>query len=560
MACLKQGQEYLTIFNLDFTLRSLGLRGKSGDMKYLSPRDFIWMAPLSLVLGALLSVLQGEPWFSGWLGFSFLFLLCFLLLTLSTRWVGGTKTLVWLVAIAFALRFAGGVVTYLALPVNGFEDVDDKAGYVYTDAHRRDVQAWDLAKSEHPILDAFNKRFAYDQYGGLLAFSAFVYRYLSPDAHRPLMLVLLSAFVAALGLPFAWKAITHEWGAKVAIAFAWIYALYPESVLLGGSSMRESYLLLFSAWALWGFVNWHALNKTSDKHLFEARSLTWLIFGIVGMLLVSPVVALVTLVLFAGWIYFTSEHSLPSSWRGVLVIAVVFVIGFLVLASSLDRGTLTGGTPLSVVNKFLREATKLNLTHLITGSGWIQKLFNEIPEWMQIPFVLIYGVFQPVLPAAFVEPTTLTWRIIAIARAVGWYSLLPALILSFGAAAGLGDVRKRNLLLWLGLNAWGWVLLTSLRGGADQWDNPRYRTIMFLWQAILAAHVWVWWREARNPWVVRILAMEAVFLAFFGQWYATRYLQVGYQLPFGQLVGGILGLWAVILVFGVWRDRSTHSV
>jgi hypothetical protein len=374
MACLKQGQEYLTIFNLDFTLRSLGLRGKSGDMKYLSPRDFIWMAPLSLVLGALLSVLQGEPWFSGWLGFSFLFLLCFLLLTLSTRWVGGTKTLVWLVAIAFALRFAGGVVTYLALPVNGFEDVDDKAGYVYTDAHRRDVQAWDLAKSEHPILDAFNKRFAYDQYGGLLAFSAFVYRYLSPDAHRPLMLVLLSAFVAALGLPFAWKAITHEWGAKVAIAFAWIYALYPESVLLGGSSMRESYLLLFSAWALWGFVNWHALNKTSDKHLFEARSLTWLIFGIVGMLLVSPVVALVTLVLFAGWIYFTSEHSLPSSWRGVLVIAVVFVLGFLVLASSLDRGTLTGGTPLSVVNKFLREATKLNLTHLITGSGWIQKL------------------------------------------------------------------------------------------------------------------------------------------------------------------------------------------
>jgi hypothetical protein len=185
---------------------------------------------------------------------------------------------------------------------------------------------------------------------------------------------------------------------------------------------------------------------------------------------------------------------------------------------------------------------------------------TEITEWMQIPFVLIYGLFQPVLPAAFVEPTTLTWRIIAIARAVGWYSLLPALILSFAAVAGLGDARKRNLLLWLGLNTWGWVLLTSLRGGADQWDNPRYRTIMFLWQAILAAHVWVWWRDTRNPWVVRILAMEAVFLAFFGQWYATRYLQVGYQLPFGQLVGGILGLWAVVLVFGVWRDRSTDSV
>jgi hypothetical protein len=533
--------------------------GKSGDMKYFSQRDFMWILPLSFGLGAVLSFAQRGNWFPGWLGFSFLFFLCFSLLTLSTKWAGSGKTLIWAVTFAFALRFAGGVATYLALPINGFEDADDTAGYVYTDAHRRDLQAWNLATSDRPILDAFNKKFAYDQYGGLLAFSAFVYRYMSPDAHRPLMLVLLSAFVAALGLPFAWKAVVHEWGEKVAVTFAWIYALYPESVLLGGSSMRESYLLLFSACVLWGFVNWHALNKTSDKHLFEARSLTWLIFGIVGMLLVSPVVALVTLVLFAGWIYFTSEHSLPP-WRGVLVIAVVFVLGFLVLASSLDRGTLTGGTPLSVVNKFLREATKLNLAHLITGSGWIQKLFNEIPEWMQIPFVLIYGLFQPVLPAAFVEPTTLTWRIIAIARAVGWYSLLPALILSFGAAAGLGDAQKRNLLLWLGLNVWGWVLLTSLRGGADQWDNPRYRTIMFLWQAILAAHVWVWWRETRNLWVVRILAMEAVFLAFFGQWYATRYLQVGYQLPFGQLVAIIIGLWTAILIFGLWRDRSTHSV
>ncbi len=528
-------------------------------MKYLSKRDLIWIAPLSFLLGAVLSALQGENWFPGWLGFSFLFVICFSLLTLSTRWAGSGKTLVWMVAIAFALRFVGGVATYLALPVNGFEDADDKAGYVYTDAHRRDVQAWDLAKSDHPIMDAFNKKFAYDQYGGLLAFSAFVYRYLSPDAHRPLMLVLLSAFVAALGLPFAWKAVTHEWGAKVAIAFAWIYALYPESVLLGGSSMRESYLLLFSAWVLWGFVNWHALNKTSDKHLFEARSLTWLIFGIVGMLLVSPVVALVTLILLAGWIYFTSERSLPS-WRSVLVIAVVFILGFLVLASSLDRGNLGGGTPLAVVNNFLREAVKLNLHKIEAGSGMVQKLFDEMPKWMRIPFVLIYGLFQPVFPAAFVEPTTLTWRIIAIARAVGWYSLLPALILTFGAAAELGDARKRNLLFWLGLNTWGWILLTSLRGGADQWDNPRYRTIMFLWQAILAAHAWVWWCETRNAWFVRVIAMELVFLAFFGLWYANRYLQVGYQFPFGQLVAIILGLWAIIFIFGVWRDRSTHSV
>ncbi len=526
-------------------------------MTNLNKRDLIWLLPLSLGLGAALSSLQAGNWFLGWLGFSFLFLLCISLLAISARWAAGGKTLMWMVALAFALRFAGGVATYLALPVNGYEDADDKAGFVYTDAHRRDDQAWGLAKSDRPIIDAFNKNYAYDQYGGLLAFSALVYRYVSPDAHRPLMLVLLSAFVAALGLPFAWKAVGQQWGEKVALAFGWVYVVYPESVLLGGSSMRESYLLLFSAFALWGFVSWSLAAAKINT------SILWLGLGITGMLLVSPAVALVSLVLFAGWMYFASGHSYPS-WRSIVIVAVVFIAGSFVLASSLDRqGGLGGGTPFAVVNNFLREATKLNVYNLVSSSGWVQKLFDEMPKWMHIPFVLIYGLFQPVLPAALVEPTTLTWRVIAIARAVGWYAFLPALILSFGAAAGQGGDVKRKLLVWISLVVWGWILLTSLRGGADQWDNPRYRTILFLWQAILAGHVWVWWRETRNAWFLRVLAMEFVFLIFFGQWYANRYFQFGTQMPFAQMVVFILGLWALIFFGGVWRDRmrrTRHSV
>ena len=75
------------------------------------------------------------------------------------------------------------------------------------------------------------------------------------------------------------------------------------------------------------------------------------------------------------------------------------------------------------------------------GSGWVQKLFDEMPEWLRLPFVMVYGVLQPVLPAAFVEPTTLIWRIIAILRALGWYALLPVLILSF-VAASTGSGQK----------------------------------------------------------------------------------------------------------------------
>jgi len=531
-------------------------------MMNFSKRDFLWISPLSLSLGAVLSFLQPGNWLIGWLGFSFLFFLFFLLLALSSRWAGGGRTLAWMVTLAFALRFVGGVATYLALPINGFDDEDDKAGFVYTDAHRRDDQAWGLAKSEDPIIDAFNKNYAFDQYGGLLAFSAFVYRYTSPDAHRPLMLVLLSGFVGALGLSFLWKAVRQQWGKKVAIASGWIFALYPESILLGGSSMREPYLLLFSAFTLWGFVSW-GLDTAEKRRLLDQRSLLWFGLGILGMLLVSPAVALVTLVLFAGWMYFTSERG-HLSWWGVFVISVVFIAGLFMLASALDRqGNLGGGTPLAVINNFLREAIKFDVHHLERSSGWVQKLFDEMPQWLRLPFVLIYGIFQPVLPAAIVEPTTLTWRIIAILRALGWYTLLPALILSFVAAAGQQSKKERKLWMWLSLVVSGWILLTSLRGGADQWDNPRYRTILFLWQAILAGYVWVWWRESRNLWVVRVLTMEIVFLLVFGQWYANRYYHFGPQLPFAQIVAIILGLWILILVGGVGRDRmlrARHSV
>jgi hypothetical protein len=534
-------------------------------MKNFNLRDFIWILPLSLGLGAVLSALQPGSWLIGWLGFSFLFLLAFSLLTLSTKWAGGASTtlsanttLAWMVALAFGLRFVGGVATYLALPVNGFSDADDKAGFVYTDAHRRDDQAWDLASS-NKIIGDFNQSYAYDQYGGLLTMSAFIYRYISPDAHRPLMLVLVSAFMAALALPFLWKAVSLLWGEKISVASGWIYVFYPESILLGGSAMREPYLWAFSAFVLWGFASLleNAGVGLNKNHLLKHReSIAWIALGLVGMLFVSPVVALATLLILAGWVYFAGEHR-QVPWWAVIVVVVVFIAGLFLLSSALDKqGNLGGRTPIGVINNFTREAVKWDVYQLERGSGWVQKLFDEMPGWLRLPFVVAYGVFQPVLPAAFADPTTLTWKAIAILRALGWYMLLPLLIMPFVAAPTEKSEKKRKIFLWLGFAAWAWILFASLRGGGDQWDNPRYRTILFLWQAILTGYVWVWWSETRNPWMVRVALMELVFLLFFGQWYAYRYLHFGWQLPFGQLVAIILGLWILIFVLGWWFDRK----
>lgn len=281
----------------------------------------------------------------------------------------------------------------------------------------------------------------------------------------------------------------------------------------------------------------------------------WVGLGLLGMLLVSPPVALVTLVILAGWIFFSSEKG-RVPWWAIAAILVLFVVGLFLLSAAVNRqGNLGGGTPVGVLGSFLREVNKWGMHQIESGSGWVQKLFDEMPTWMRLPFVMIYGVFQPVLPAALVEPTTLTWRILGIFRAVGWYALLPALLFAGLAGAGSGSAGERKVWLWLWAVAWTWVLFTALRGGGDQWDNPRYRTILFLWQALLAGQAWVWWRETHNPWFTRVLLGELVFLAVFSQWYASRYFHWGGQIGFGGMVGLVLGLWALIGLGGWWWDR-----
>jgi len=300
-----------------------------------------------------------------------------------------------------------------------------------------------------------------------------------------------------------------------------------------------------------------ALPDRAWRYVLQDRSgWIWIALGLLGMLLVSPAIALVTIIVFAGWIFFTNERR-EISWRGVMAITVVFVLGLFFLSSSLNRsGEFDETSPFHVINNWFQAAVKWDAYQLERDSGWVQKIFDEGPKWIRLPFVAVYGIFQPVLPATFIYPTKLIWKLIGIPRALGWYALLPMLILSFVAASGQGSRTLRNLILWLSLLAWIWILLAALRGGADLWDNPRYRTLMFVWQSIIAGYVWVWWRETRNVWLARVIIMEVVFLLFFTQWYASRYFLLGNQLPFAAMVALILGLWGIILVIGLWRDKS----
>lgn len=517
--------------------------------KSLSKETFV-LAFAALGLGYLLALLQPGNQLIGWLNFSSLLTLSFLLFNYLHRWAGGGQMLAWMVALAFLLRLASGVGIYLALPVDGYQDEDDRAGFIYTDAHRRDDQAWDLAQSGEPIFSAFNKSYHTDQYGGLLAFASLAYRTLSPDAHRVILLILLSAIVAALGMPFFWRAAGQAFGEQVALAAGWILVLYPESLLLGGAAMREPYLITFGAISLWGFVDWQ-FNHTRGAFV-------WLALGLFGMLLVSPVVALVTLAIFGGWWWLAREHSrLP--WLSFFLVLLVAMAGLALLTLALNRQGEFGGGPLGVLTSWFREAVKWDVYQLERGSGWVQNLFDKMPTWLRLPFVAVYGILQPVLPAIFIEPTTLTWRVIGIARALGWYLFWPLLLYAFIAALKTRATRERRLWLWITVISWLWILLTALRGGADQWDNPRYRAILLLWQALASGYALACFRRRSDSWLVRIFLVEGVFLAFFTQWYLSRYFLIGSQIPFEWMVGLIIGISLIVLVGGELWDRRQRE-
>ena len=243
--------------------------------------------PAALILGAGLALIQPGAYLEGWIGTSGLLILGITALLAAWRWAGAGKMLAWMTMLAFILRLGAGVAAYLVLPIDGYNEPDDKAGFVFTDAHRRDDQAWELASAGKPLWLAFDKTYYTDQYGGLLALSAIAYKVFSPDAHRPLLILALAAMTAALGVPFFFKATRLSWGQRLAAIATWLFVVYPESVLTGGAQMREPFLLTFIAVTFYGFAQWIRGGKPRD--------IAWMALGLGGMLLVSPAIALASL-------------------------------------------------------------------------------------------------------------------------------------------------------------------------------------------------------------------------------------------------------------------------
>lgn len=465
-----------------------------------------------------------------------------------------SRGLVSLILLAFLLRLGLGLFAHFGLPQVGYGSETEQAGYLFFDAYNRDSQARQLARSSLPLTQAFDEKFSADQYGGLLWVSAFVYRY---GNESPLMMVILAALAGALGGWFVFQAVHPLLGARTAWLAALIFLFHPDSILLGASQMREPFLMTLVAMAFYG------MTQVSPAQ--NGYGWGWIVLALMGMLLLSPGIALVTILALAGWVFFGGQgRALP--WQAAVAAAGLFLLALLGLSASWEAlVSVPGSGPFGVLGSWARETARWNADVLKRSSGIVQLLFESLPRGLVLPFVAGYGVLQPVLPAALIEPANPFWQGLGIVRAVGWYLLLPFLAYApfaalFPPPEASPDKTQVNLAQqrWLALFVWGWVLVASVRGGGDQWDNPRYRVILLVFLAMAAAHAFY---AVKTRWFWRIVAVEAIVLLVFTHWYAWRYLKIGFNLGIRNTLLVAIGV-SLLAVAGDWlwqalRRRNT---
>ncbi len=462
-----------------------------------------------------------------------------LLFWIAWRSVEDSERPRWLIsaiAVAFILRLGVGVGLFHALPVWGYADSrPHRNGFLFRDAYNRDLDAWELSRSEQSLTAAWNNPDLSDQYGGLLFLSALQYRTLSPEAHRPFLTLIITAAVGSIAVLYTWTFTNRSFNSRAGQFAAWLVALYPEAVFLSASPMRESFLITAIAIGIEGYTR----LRVGERR----RGAIFILVGFLLALVISPPTSLILLAIVAvAWIWEGRIDRKHIIW--VIVGAVVLGVGALALTlrawASLEGRP--GGGILELINWWFLSGAEYQLHLLIENSGWVQKIFGMVPEWSQLPLATAYGLIQPFLPAALMDSTSAPLiRAIVSLRALGWFFLLPFLIYSLPAA--LRYKGWRSLQTYFAIIVWIGVIVASYRDAGRMWDNPRWRVILLCIQAAIAGWAWVSARRRNNPWLLRTGIIVVFATLAFIHWEAGRY----YGLP-------RLNLWETLFVIAAFSS------
>lgn len=449
------------------------------------------------------------------------------------QWSEGGKIIGIFIISALLLRLGLAILFSVGLPVWGYDTETQNAGYLFRDAYERDSQSWQLASSDQPIWKAFTSDFFADQYGGLLAFSSIVYRFLSPEIHNNFLIILIASFFSTAAIPFLWKA-SFRFQFRARVISAAIISFYPDVLLFSISQMREPFLLGLSAILFW-IVNDEREINLKKIILFSTISFFILLISTRLFFVIIPAMLL--------WFFVLNPISktkfLKNRWISALLIFLFLIIGIFSFL-------------------WILRAGNWDTILLEQSSGWIQKIFSDYGKGIRIPFATVYGLLQPVLPAAIVEPSIPLWKAIAIIRSLSWYLLLPIFLYGFVFCLRQPKRKRyRYLVIW-GLLLF-WLIISSLRAGGDLWDNPRYRINLFILMAAFIGLVLDYGIHHRDHWIWRIFASEFVFVLIFLEWYISRYTNLFGKMDFLPMIALIFVLVAIIVIWGIIVEiRNSH--
>jgi peptidoglycan/LPS O-acetylase OafA/YrhL len=285
--------------------------------------------------------------------------------------------------------------------------------------------------------------------------------------------------------------------------------------------------------------------------------------AVLSLLFFQPPLALAALIVLLGAWLLESRHHF--SWKVLAIFALILLV-VIVAAGAVLRSlpSLQSSSGLDIFLTWLQNNFGYQSHLAERASGMLQKVLdtvqNTLGEQWKLPVILIYGLAQPVLPATLVDDAAWIWRVINVLRALGWYILAPLVFYALITLLRAGKIPRRRQLSWLALAVWIWALVAAANAGGDLWDNPRYRSIFLVWWVLLAGWGWVHARQQRDVWLKRLLAVEAVFVLIFLEWYLSRiYPGIFFHLDIFVMFALTLVVCAAILAGGWWWDQRRKA-
>ncbi len=453
---------------------------------------------------------------------------------------GPTKFLSWVIGIALFLRLGLGLVTTEHLIDWGYDKEPYQSGYLFKDAYSRDLQAWDLASSDKPLWAAFSNDFFTDQYGGLLALSSSIYRLLTPFAHFQINIIFFVAMINIIGIIFLAAGLKEKNKVNVFSATSkiiiLIFAFYPDAILFSASQMREPILLGISACLFW-IIHKQEINIKRRLLFFSLIS--------IFLLIISLKIGIFIIFSFFVWMLFQPYIKKNKFFNSKFIIFPIILFVLIALYFSYN---------------WIIEAGKWDAILLERNSGFVQYIVSIIGKKYRLLFASLYGLFQPVLPAALIEPSKLFWGVLNSMRALGWYLLMPVIVYGFVYIFREKQKEKKLEYLFLWLLSIFWIFLSSIRAGGDMWDNPRYRLSFLLFIAYIVGVAFYHGWKTKDHWLARFFVAELVFVLFFLQWYISRYTGLFENLPFFSMVIILSIVFGVILVTGIFKEINLHKL